>query len=140
MADVSPLSPVPFIGFTITLPDDVTIVEPDPAPYNNTKEIVILNLSETDAAFVRILDVGEPPVIPADPTLVQASNSTQIPAGASFSLCIGTESQRHAIRSTAGWASGGPGSQFVLAFRAATGTNVDLNITYIQSIGGASGP
>ena len=142
MANITPLCPLPFKGFTISLPDADTVVEADPAPYNNTKEIVVLNLGAA-AILMRILDLGTPPTLPVgavdSANAIAYANSTVIPAGASFSLCIGTEGNRNAISTAAGWAANGPGSQFVLAFRLAeAGDAVRVNITYVQAVGGFS--
>lgn len=139
MANVSPLSPLPLVGFTLTLPDNGTVVEADPAPFNNTKELVVLNLDGDNRVFMQIVDVGEPPALPAAVD-VNLGNSTVIPAGASFSVCLGSEGSRHAISTVAGWTANGPGSQFILVFKAESGNDVNVNITYVQSIGGASGP
>ena len=135
MADVTPLCPYPFISETLTLPNETTIVE-GTGPYNNTKEILILNLDDTNALYVRILDLGSAAAIPADPTLVQQSNSLVIPAGLAVSLAIGSEGQRNQIAPTSFWAASGPGTKFVLAFRAAAGEDVLANVTYIQNSGG----
>lgn len=140
MASVSPLSPLPFEAFTITLPDDATVVQPDRGMYNNTKELLVLNLSSTDNVLMRIVDLGDPPLNPSDPALLTLATSTLIPAGASISLCLGTESKRQAVRTSTEWNVEGPGSQLALVFRAESGEDVQVNITYVQSIGGESGP
>lgn len=145
MANISPLCPYPFVAFTLeTIADDV-LIEANPAPYNNTKEILVLNQG-LGTVYMKILDLGEPATLPVDPGVVQALvtglNSTIIPTGASVSLCLGTESQRQAIRTAADWTANGPGSQLVLVFRLAdAGVGpMSVNVTYVQSIGGASGP
>lgn len=136
MANVTPLSPYPFWSFTLTLPDETTIVEPTVGPYNNTKEILVLNMDDANAAYMRILDLGSAAAIPADPTLVQQSNSLVIPAGSAVSLSLGTEGERNAVHPAAWWLANGPGTKFVLAFRAAAGTDVLVNVTYVQNTGG----
>ena len=63
---ITPIDPRPFVGQTLTLPDDATVVELDPQPFNNTKEIIILNLSTTDQVLVQVADLSE---IPASATV-----------------------------------------------------------------------
>lgn len=57
MAAPTPLSPLPFVGFTVSIPDGVTNVEADPSPFSNTKEIVVLNTSETETVYFRLADL-----------------------------------------------------------------------------------
>jgi hypothetical protein len=57
LAAPTPLSPLPFVGFTVSIPDGVTNVEADPSPFSNTKEIVVLNTSETETVYFRLADL-----------------------------------------------------------------------------------
>lgn len=138
MANVTPLSPYPFWSFNLTLPDEATIVEADPGLYNNTKEVIVYNTNDANAVYMRILDLGSSNVTPADPTLVQLGNSVIIPALSSVSLCLGPEGDRHQVQPSSWWAAAGngPGSKFTLAFRAAAGEGLVVNVTYVQTVGG----
>lgn len=133
--NLTPLSPLPIVGFTLTLPDAVTVVDADPGPYSNTKEILLLNGSAS-RIFVqmRVLE-GIPLVLPAAGTIT-AANSTIIPANGSLSLCIGPEGCRNQIASLAFWLEPNPGSRIALVFLAESGVNLELNVTYIQNAGG----
>jgi hypothetical protein len=53
MAGYREISPKPFHGFTATLAA-ATVVELDPQPFSNTKEVILLNRSTTDAMLVSI--------------------------------------------------------------------------------------
>jgi hypothetical protein len=138
MAEVTALSPRPFVGFTLTLPDNLTVVEADLAPFNNTKEIIFLNRDPDNAIFVQVVSAGNPAALPAAAAVTE-DNSTVIPAGGALSLCICSEGGRNAIGTTAYWNATGPGSQFILVFKAEAGLNLRLNITYVQNIGGGDG-
>jgi hypothetical protein len=48
-APIRPIDPRPFVAHSVTLPDDATVVELDPQPFSNTKEIIFLNCSDADA-------------------------------------------------------------------------------------------
>lgn len=54
---LTPLQPFPFTSFSVTLPDVNTLVELDPQPYTNTKEIILYNLSQSDSVLVKIVDL-----------------------------------------------------------------------------------
>lgn len=127
MADTSPL---PFTAQTITLPDATTVVEADPAPWANTKEVIILNRSADDAAFVQVVDVsGGLPAAGA----VTAANSTPIEAGGSVTLAIGGEGNRKVMNTLADWA-GETGSGYNLVFKAegVVGGAFNLSVTYVN--------
>lgn len=130
-------SPLPSDGFSLTLPDSSTLVEADPAPYSNTKEIVVLNTNADGRVFLKwvILDSGG--ALPAAGS-VTATNSTIIPASGSISLCIGTEGYRNPAGTVAWWAANA-GSKLVLVFKSETETDVVINVTYVQGPGGSNG-
>lgn len=54
---LTPLQPLPFISFSVSLPDVNTLVELDPQPYTNTKEIILYNLSANDSVLVKVVDL-----------------------------------------------------------------------------------
>lgn len=132
------LSPYPFEGFTLTLPNNLTVVEALPQPYSNTKDIILYNTDTTSRIFMTIWPVGTAGVLPPAASITEA-NSTIIPAGGSLALCIGMEGDRVALNTAAKWAVT-PGQNFTLVFKAEAGVDLKLNITYVQGIGGASGP
>lgn len=60
-APIIPIQPKPFVGQTITLNDSTTVIELDPQPYSNTKEVILYNLSSTDPVLVQVANLyGEP--------------------------------------------------------------------------------
>ena len=132
----TPLSPLPFESFTLSLAPALTPTEADPAPYSNTKEIIILNTSTADDLRVKVDTVF--PSLPATPL----TNAAIIPAGASLTLSIGPEGYRNPLATAAFWATSA-GSRLNLVFEAVTITApavaLDVNITYVQSPGGGGG-
>lgn len=134
---MTPLSPFPFEGFTVTLPDNLTVVEAAPQPYSNTKDLIVYNTDTTNRVFMRIWNVGTAGVLPPAASITEF-NSTIIPPGGSLSLCIGTEGDRVALGTVAKWAAD-PGQNYTLVFLAEAGVNLKVNVTYVQSIGGSSG-
>jgi hypothetical protein len=72
MTAPTPLSALPFVGFTITLPDNLTNVQAPTPPFSNTKEILIANQDSTAALFFRL----------ADTRIVQAQISVYLVTGA----------------------------------------------------------
>jgi len=133
---MTPLSPLPFVGFSLTLLDNLTVVEADPQPFSNTKEVIFLNGSPDDRIFVRVADLSAGLPIAGD---VTAANSSIIPAGGSLSLCIGPEGERNALGTVAFWAIPTPGSKLGIVFKAESGADVELNVTYVQCLGGGTG-
>jgi hypothetical protein len=132
---LTPLSPLPFLGFTVTLVG-IAVSEADPAPFSNTKEIVFLNLSPTDTVLIQIVDVSAGLPLPGSMT---EANSVVLPPGAARTMCIGPEGERQPLATQAFWVAS-PGANLNVVFRALAGVpDVDLNITYIQSRGGGGG-
>ena len=134
-AIATPLSPLPFEGQIVSLPDAVTVVEASPAPYSNTNEVLILNTSASDAILVQVAVVsgGLPGTIGTDSTIV--------PAGSEVTLTIGTEGDRNPLATSAFWAAN-TGSGLNIVFQAATATGTMpllVNVTYVQKRGGAGG-
>lgn len=69
-APITPISEKPFDSFSVSLAA-ATVVVLDPQPFNNTKEVVLLNRSATDAMFVaaeRLVASPAQTVITPDPT------------------------------------------------------------------------
>ncbi len=127
----TPLSPLPFEGFTLTVGAGA-IVELNPAPYSNTKEVIISNLSPTGVILTQVAVV-----YPALPGVVTAANSTQVPASAAVSLCIGSEGCRNPLGTQAYWntAPAGFGSLLNIVLANPGGVDIDVNVTYIQNAG-----
>lgn len=135
---ITPLSPLPFLGFTLILPDNVTVVEANPQPFNNTKEILLLNLSTTDRVFVQVVDLAlSGGILPAAGTITFL-NSAIVPAGGSLGICFGTEGERNAMATVAFWAVN-PGSKLCIVFKSEAGVGVQINVTYVQNVGGSDG-
>lgn len=140
MAVVTPLSPLPVVGFSLTLPDAVTVVEASTAPFNNTKEIIVYNPSVTDNVLIQIADLGVPPALPAA-AAVTAANSIVLPTRSAVTLCIGPEGVRNPMGTVAFWTANGPGANLNVVFKLNTATvgAVSINITYVQCSGGSAG-
>lgn len=132
----TPLSPLPFESFTLSLAAPLTVTEANPAPYSNTKEIIILNTSTADDLRVKVDVVF--PALPASPL----TNAAIIPPGSSLTLAIGPEGYRNPLATSAFWALSS-GTRLNLVFEAVTITapavTLDVNITYVQSPGGGGG-
>ena len=130
----TPTSPLPFVGFTITVAAG-TVAELDPAPFSNTKEVIINNLSATDTVLTQVAVV-----YPAIPLIAAVTplNSTQIPSTSALSLCIGSEGQRNPLGTLAYWstAPAGFGSLLNIVLGNASGNPIDVSITYVQNVGG----
>jgi hypothetical protein len=132
----TPLSPLPFESFTLSLAAPLTVTEANPAPYSNTKEIILLNTSTADDVRVKVDVVF--PALPATPL----TNAAIIPPGASLTLAIGPEGYRNPLATAAFWALSS-GTRLNLVFEAVTITapavSLDVNVTYVQSPGGGGG-
>lgn len=131
----TPLSPLPVLGFSLSLSSQA-VVEADPAPFSNTKEVVILNLGE-DAVLLRVVDVSSG--LP-DAGALTPMNSTILPGGGAVTLAMGPEGSRHPLGTHAYWVSqDGAGSGLNLVFRSEGGAESLINVTYIQCLGGGGG-
>lgn len=133
-ANPTPLSPYPFEAFTLSLVLG-TVAEASPAPYSNTKEIIVLNTSTADAIKFKVADVSG-----GAPFAAIGTDSVLLPAGASITLAVGPEGYRQPLATSAWWAVEN-GSGLNLVFEASTVTqpaqSVDVVVTYVQSPGGA---
>jgi hypothetical protein len=144
-----PWSPLPFDGFTLAFAAGAQIFEADPAPFSNTKEIIILNNSSDDPIYAKIRSVH-----PSFPTTLNTATSTLIPPGTSLTLAIGPEGYRSPLATSTYWASNGAWAYAVtpppnptlgasclnLVLYAPTVTvDFSVNITYVQCPGGGGG-
>lgn len=132
---MTPLSPLPFVGFLVALPDAATVVELDPQPYSNTKEILFLNPDTSNRVLVKVVDLSG-----GLPAVFTAATASVIPAGGSLTLCIGPEGQRNALGTIAFWAAN-PGSRLGIVMLPETAdAAIDVAVTYVQCVGGSTGP
>lgn len=129
-APLSPISPLPAVGQTVTLAGAGTATEVPVQPFANTKEIVILNLDTTAANIVYVQFVD---ITGGAPAALAAASSIQIPASSAITLDIGPEGNRHQVNTAAFWGAN-PGSNIVLYIDAAAGTPA-VNITYVNNRG-----
>jgi hypothetical protein len=142
-----PWSNLPFDGYTLSFSAGSQIFEASPAPYSNTKEVIIYNGSEDDPIYVKVRSV-----FPNFPATLPAATSTIIPPGSSITLAIGPEGYRSALATAAYWAANGVGPFAVppnpvlaisclnIVFYAPTvTTDFSVNVTYVQSPGGGGG-
>jgi hypothetical protein len=141
-ANPTPLSPLPVVAFSTTSFSGVGgAVEFDPAPYSNTKEVVVFNPSLATSIIVRIAPVY-PAIVPADPNYpIDADHCTVIPPGGSFTFAIGPEGYRNPLATAAFWAlNTGTYLNFVVDVAAAVvGPAFAVNVSYIQCPGGGGG-
>lgn len=133
----TPTLAVPFTGFDLSLPA-ATVVEADPQPYSNTREIMAYNADADFGVYMQcvILDAGGALPLPG---AVTAANSVYIAPGVGVTLCIDTEGGRNAFGTVAFWGAYDGGSRMVLVFKAANPAGGSVSITYVQSTGGSSG-
>ena len=121
---------LPGVGFTLTIPNTTTLVPVDDvtfgadavAPYDNTKSIVIYNTDATNRIFVRF-DL----TAAANISRMVAASCTIIPALSSMTFSVGTIGDRPQL---------GIIEATNLYFAAEAGTNVAVNVTYLQGMGG----
>jgi len=128
--------PFPFYSFSISfaagasnpvtpvlLPSPIPSQPSLPGPFDNTKEVLILNLSQADNLLVQIDSLDTPPV--------SLDRATVIPPGYSITLAIGPVGYRQELgKSVLGW---------TLWYWPAGGVatvGFDANITYVQTQGG----
>ncbi len=132
--NLTPLSPLPFVGFTVAVAAG-TVAELDPAPFSNTKEVIINNLSATETILTTVAIVYPAPPVPG---VVTAANSTQIPPSSAISLCIGSEGNRNPLGTSFYWGLGdaGMGSLLNIVLANPSGESIDVNVTYVQNVGG----
>lgn len=140
-----PYSQVPVTGFTLTF-GAAGVKEAIPAPYSNTKEIIVLNTSVADSLYIQIASVidtdasGNSTI--AIPASLDPAVSTLILPGTALTLAVGPEGYRAPMARSTFWRDnyGGKFNSFNLLFYAPTVTlDFDVNVTYVQSPGGGGG-
>jgi len=59
-APITPISQLPFLSFTVAGITTAAVVELDPQPFSNTKEIILLNLgaAAADQMYIQVANVG----------------------------------------------------------------------------------
>jgi hypothetical protein len=136
------LSPLPVVSFsTPAFSGAGGAIEFDPAPYSNTKEVVVNNLSADTPIMVRVAPVY-PSIDPLDPVYpIDPANCTIIPPGLSFTFAIGPEGYRNPLATAAFWATSyGTYLNFVVdVAEPVVGPAFSVNVTYIQGPGGGGG-
>ena len=123
------ITTTPSIGFTLTCPDNATLVPVDEpvfganavAPPANCHSIIVYNLDANNRIFVRF---GTPGLITAGNTTI--ANSTVIPVLGSMTFGIGHVVEREYLGETTG---------MNLYFLPESGNNVAINITYVMGKG-----
>jgi len=134
-APPTPTSPLPFEGFSVTLANNTTVVEANPQPYNNTKEILVYNPGPA-IVLMKVVDLTAG--LPAAAT-VTAATSTLIPVAGTITLAIGPEGDRQPLGTVAFWAAG-DGSNLGIVFKQLGNQSLDIAVTYVQTVGGFTGP
>lgn len=129
---MSTISPKPFDSFSLTLASNATVYELDPAPYSNTQSVIFFNPSTTQTIYVQVATTaGGVPLAAA----VTAANSVWVPPGASVTLAIGSEGLRNQLNTAAYWA-GAPGAGLNIVVKLGSGASLDINVTYMNNLGG----
>lgn len=123
-----PISPYPTVSFSVTLGAGAN-TEAAPQPFDNTKEILVLNLDAANEALIRFATDG-------GAVALTTANSLRLPAGTAVTLAIGPTGERNPLRTAA---SPQPyptvtAEPMSLWFRAAAGAPV-INVTYVNSRG-----
>lgn len=137
----TPLSPLPVVAFsTPAFAGAGGAVEFDPAPYSNTKEVVVYNPSAEVPIMVRVAPVY-PAINPADPDYpIDVAHCTVVPPGQAFTFAIGPEGYRNPLATAAFWANNyGSYLNFVVDVTTTVDEPFSVNVTYIQCPGGGGG-
>ncbi len=126
-----PVSHLPALAFTLTLPSTTVIVQVDDPAFgtgaaavpDNCRTIVVLNMAAGNRIFVRFGMLTE---VTAGNTTI--NNSTVVPALGSFSFDVGYIGDRLALGDI-------PTNTANMYLIAETGNNVPVNITYMMGRG-----
>lgn len=120
-----PVSPLPAVSYSAVLGTGAN-TEPSTQPFDNTKEILVLNLDSTDTALI---------AFQTGTGALTTANSLRLPPGTAVTLAIGPQGERNPLRTTASpapYGSGANAMKFLL--RAASGTP-EVCVTYVQARG-----
>ena len=135
---VSAISQLPFEAFEMTLTATIppTGTEVPTPPYSNTWQIQVTNKNAVGGnnVLVQMQDLGIGAALPATVAAPTNANSQQVLPQETVTLTIGSEGNRHQIRTLAEWTAE-PGANIVLVLGMALG-NARPTITYVQNIGG----
>lgn len=126
----------PFQAFSTSLAQN-TVVQADPQPFNNTKEVLVYNPSASAEVFMQVADLTAG--LPGAGTVTQ-NNSVRIPAGASVTISIGPEGDRNPLGTVAFWGAGNGSNLGIVFKQAASAAAIVINVTYVQTVGGFTGP
>jgi len=130
---VSVISQLPFVSFQLNLAAGVRTEATIP-PFSNTWQIQVTNANAVGNPVLmqaQDLGIGVPPA----PALPSTLNSVAILNLQTVTLTIGSEGNRHQIRTHVDWVAE-PGANIILIFTVATAGNARPTITYINNIGG----
>ena len=130
---VSAISQLPFVSFQLNLAAGVGTEATIP-PFSNTWQIQVLNPNVAgNPVLMQAQDLGIG--APAVPALPSPLNSVAILPTQTVTLTIGSEGNRHQIRTRVEWVAE-PGANIILMFTVAIAGNARPTITYINNIGG----
>lgn len=123
------ISSLPSIGFTLTLPDNATAISVDDITYGafaqdvpgNCESVIVYNMSGANRLFAKWGSITSGKIS----SNMTISNSTVIPAGASFTFEIGLLGERQSIGDR-------PESTVNLFLKLEGGVNQTVNITYMM--------
>ena len=135
-APPTPTSRLPFQAVSLSLAQN-TVVQADPQPFNNTKQILVYNPSSATEVLMQVADLSGG--LPAAGTITTA-NSVRIPAESSITLAIGPEGDRQPLGTVAFWTAGNGSNLGIIFKQTASAAAVLINVTYVQTVGGFTGP
>ena len=131
---VSAISQLPFEAFEMNIASGTGTEVPTP-PYSNTWQIQVTNKNGDGGANILVemqdLGIGAVLAVIANPS---PANSVQVRPQETVTLTIGSEGNRHQIRTRAEWLAE-PGANIVLVLGVAA-LAARPTVTYVQNIGG----
>lgn len=116
------------------LTDSARITEANPAPFRNTKEIIIYNPNEDHRLLVRFADPADLTNPPAVGDLT-TNNSLIVPVQSSVTYAIGPEGEREPMENTNNALYAGQISLFFTSETSAGPLDHGFQVTYVQCRG-----
>ena len=124
-----PVSLLPAIGFTLTIPSTASFVAVDDINFganalafpDNCRTVVVYNMSSTDRILVKFMLTSQ-----AISALMDVNSSTVIPALSSMTFDVGVLMERASVSNT---------SPINLFLKTESRVNITVNVTYLMGKG-----
>jgi hypothetical protein len=124
-----PVSLLPAIGFTLTIPSTASFVAVDDITFganalsfpDNCRTVVVYNMGSTDRILVKFMLTSQ-----AISALMDVNSSTVIPALSSMTFDVGVLMERASVSNT---------SPINLFLKTESGVNIPVNVTYLMGKG-----